>query len=98
MLEILREPHLKARRFYEPLRHPEVGIWMAHGWLWRTDGAGPCILAAAPDFGQHNGEILGGLLGLSDDEQAALAASGITATQPEGVPLASEMPATPSML
>ena len=40
-LEMLHEPHLKARGFYEPLRHPEVGIWMVHGWLWRSDGAGP---------------------------------------------------------
>lgn len=97
-LEMIREPHLKARRFYEPLRHPEVGIWMVHGWLWRTAGAGPCVVAPAPDFGQHNEEILGGLLGLSADEQSALAAAGIIATRPEGVPPASEMPAQPSLI
>lgn len=97
-LELIREPHLAARRFYEPLRHPEVGLWMVHGWLWRTSGAGPCVLAPAPDFGQHNDEILGGLLGLSAEEQAALADAGITATQPQGVPPASQMPAQPSLL
>ena len=98
MLEVLRDPHLKERGFYEPLRHPEVGIWSVHGWLWRADGAGPCILGPAPDFGQHNAEVLGGLLGLSEDEQSALEAAGVIASQPEGVPLASEMPPTPSML
>ena len=97
-LELIREPHLAARRFYEPLRHPEVGLWMVHGWLWRTSGAGPCVLAPAPDFGQHNDEILGGLLGLSAEEQAALADAGITAIQPEGVPPASQMSAQPSLL
>ena len=93
---INEEPHLKARGFYEPLRHPEVGIWMVHGWLWRTGGAGPCVLAPAPDFGQHNAEILGGLLGISDAEQQALADAGIIARQPAGIPVASEMPPLPS--
>ncbi len=97
-LEVIRDPHLAARRYYEPLRHPEVGIWMVHGWLWRTAGAGPCVLAPAPDFGQHNEEILGGLLGLSSAEQAALQTAGITATQPSGVPLSSEMPPQPSLI
>ena len=97
-LELIREPHLRERRFYEPLRHPEVGLWMVHGWLWRTSGAGPCVLAPAPDFGQHNEEILGGLLGLSANEQAALANAGITATQPQGIPPASQMPAQPSLI
>lgn len=97
-LELIREPHLRERRFYEPLRHPEVGLWMVHGWLWRTSGAGPCVLAPAPDFGQHNEEILGGLLGLSPEEQSALANAGITATQPQGIPPASQMPAQPSLI
>ena len=91
-----QDPHFKARRFYEPLRHPEVGIWMVHGWLWRTSGAGPCVLAPAPDFGQHNDEILGGLLDLSDAEQQVLADAGITAQRPQGIPDASEMPPIPS--
>ena len=97
-LEVIRDPHLKARGYYEPLRHPEVGIWNVHGWLWRTAGAGPCVLAPAPDFGQHNHEILGGLLNLSAEEQAALKAAGVTATHPEGIPPASQMPAQPSLI
>ena len=98
-LELLRDPaHLRARGFYEPLRHPEVGIWMVHGWLWRSSGAGPCVLAPAPDFGQHNSDILGGLLGLSEAEQSALAAAGVIAQAPLGVPPASEMPPQPSLI
>ncbi len=91
-----QDPQFKARGFYEPLRHPEVGIWMVHGWLWRSSGAGPCVLSPAPDFGQHNAEILGGLLGLPESEQQALADAGVTATRPTGIPVASEMPPLPS--
>ena len=80
------------------MRHPEVGIWKIHGWLWRASGAGPCVVAAAPDFGMHNEEILGGLLGLSEQEQAALAEAGVTATAPVGVPFASEMEPQPSLI
>ena len=69
---------------------------MVHGWLWRTSGSGPCVLAPAPDFGQHNGEILGGLLGLSDAEQVSLAQAGVIAERPEGILDASEMPPMPS--
>ncbi len=98
MLEMMHEPHLKARGFYEPLRHPEVGIWQVHGWLWRADGAGPCVVAPAPDFGAHNEEILGGLLGLSRTEQDALAAEGVIADRPANTSPASEFPATPSLL
>ena len=96
--EVIRDPHLQARRYYEPVRHPEVGIWMIHGWLWRASGAGPCVVAPAPDFGMHNEEILGGLLGLSEQEQAALAEAGVTATAPVGVPFASEMEPQPSLI
>ena len=97
-LEVIRDPHLQARRYYEPVRHPEVGIWNIHGWLWRASGAGPCVVAPAPDFGMHNEEILGGLLGLSEQEQAALAEAGVTATAPVGVPFASEMEPQPSLI
>ena len=36
----------------------------------------------APTLGQHNHEVLGGLLGLSDDELAALEEEGVIATKP----------------
>jgi crotonobetainyl-CoA:carnitine CoA-transferase CaiB-like acyl-CoA transferase len=36
----------------------------------------------APAFGEHNGYVLGELLGLSGEEIAALEAEGITGTVP----------------
>ena len=58
----------------------------------------PASSPPAPDFGMHNEEILGGLLGLSEQEQAALAEAGVTATAPVGVPFASEMEPQPSLI
>ena len=38
----------------------------------------------APVVGEHNDEVLGGLLGLSTDDMAALAAAGIIGDRPAG--------------
>jgi crotonobetainyl-CoA:carnitine CoA-transferase CaiB-like acyl-CoA transferase len=42
------------------------------------------ITRHAPTLGEHNREVLGGELGLSDDELAALEASGLIGTRPVG--------------
>ncbi|TWA98916.1 hypothetical protein FBZ96_105595 [Bradyrhizobium stylosanthis] len=45
------------------------------------DGAGPfAVRTAAPALGEHNGEVLSGLLGLSCAEIAQLASEGIIGT------------------
>ncbi|MEE8305134.1 MAG: hypothetical protein V3S24_22155 [Candidatus Tectomicrobia bacterium] len=41
-----------------------------------------CLWAPAPLLGQHNGEVLGGLLGLSAEDMAEFSARGITGRTP----------------
>jgi crotonobetainyl-CoA:carnitine CoA-transferase CaiB-like acyl-CoA transferase len=84
--ELLEDPQLAARGFYEPIAHPAVGEWRTHGWEWRAQGSGRCVRSPAPGFGQHNAEVLGGELGLSDAELAALEAEAVISREPFGVP------------
>ena len=86
MGELLVDPQLASRGFYETVSHPAAGSWRCHGWVWREPGAGPCLRRRAPDFGEGNREILGGELGLSPAELARLEAAGVVAGRPVGVP------------
>ena len=80
--ELLEDPHLKERGAWTMLdrdfvgRHPNVTA------PYRLAG-GPCGIAwPAPTLGQHNRQVLGGLLGLTDAELAALERDGIIGSRP----------------
>jgi crotonobetainyl-CoA:carnitine CoA-transferase CaiB-like acyl-CoA transferase len=51
---------------------------------FRFDGVTRWLRRAAPTLGQHNADVLGGELGLSDAELGALAAAGIIGETPLG--------------
>src|SRR6185295_16825445 len=84
--EVDRNPHLRARGFFETVTHPIVGTHDYPGLPMRFS-AGPTrwFRAPAPMLGQHNDEILRGLLGLGDAEIAALRADGIIGDRPSGL-------------
>jgi crotonobetainyl-CoA:carnitine CoA-transferase CaiB-like acyl-CoA transferase len=84
--ELIENPQLRARGFYERVSHPAGGEWWMHGWEWRPAGAGRCVRALAPDFGADNDAVLRELAELSDREIAALYADGVIASTPIGVP------------
>lgn len=56
--------------------HPGFGIWI-DGAPWEFAHLAPRILERSPMLGEHNEEILGGLLGKSQDEIAELVAAGV---------------------
>jgi crotonobetainyl-CoA:carnitine CoA-transferase CaiB-like acyl-CoA transferase len=49
---------------------------------WRFLEANPQLRRHAPLFGEHNREVLGGVLGLSDQELAALEADRVIGDRP----------------
>jgi crotonobetainyl-CoA:carnitine CoA-transferase CaiB-like acyl-CoA transferase len=80
--EVFDDPHLRARGFYESVSHAVAGAWEVEGPHWRFSESPAHIRLPAPAFGEHNGYVLRELLGLSEEEIAALEAQGVTGSTP----------------
>jgi benzylsuccinate CoA-transferase BbsF subunit len=74
--DLQHDPQLQHRRFFRPLQHPEMGEVPYEGHQFRIAGydSGPRL--PAPCLGEHSIEVLRDLLGMDDDEIAAVAAGG----------------------
>ena len=80
-MELLRDPQLRARGFIQEVDRAFIGRHPQPSMPFR-EGAKPFpIRSAPPTLGQHNQEILGGLLGLSDAEIDQLTRDGIIGTE-----------------
>ncbi len=75
-------PQHAARGFFEELEHPVVGRQPVPGVPFRYASVPRWLARPAPTLGQHNREVLGGLLGLDDAELARLEAAGVIGTRP----------------
>ena len=74
--DLLASRHLRERGFFRTVDHPHAGAFEYAGppaHLPRT----PPELRPAPRLGQHNADVLGGVLGLSGAERARLSAAGV---------------------
>ncbi|MCY4136004.1 MAG: CoA transferase [bacterium] len=84
--EIGDHPQLRTRSFIEPIQHPVCGEVSAASLPFRFETSpGPWTTTPAPTLGQHNHEVLGGELGLSDEELTELEAKGVIGTRPAGL-------------
>jgi crotonobetainyl-CoA:carnitine CoA-transferase CaiB-like acyl-CoA transferase len=81
-VDIHTDPHLEARGFWVELPHPKMPVWKQPRSAWQLREAGPTPRRHAPLFGEHNDEILRGLLGLGDAEMAELERSQVIANAP----------------
>lgn len=59
------------------IEHPVIGKMKVNGNPIKLMDTMPSIRRAAPTLGQHNREILGGLLGLSDEDIQRCEAEGV---------------------
>jgi crotonobetainyl-CoA:carnitine CoA-transferase CaiB-like acyl-CoA transferase len=81
--ELLLDPHFRERHHFDLVDHPVLGRRPVPRHLAaRFDRFKPRVDSAAPLLGQHNREVLQGILGLSDEELTSLEAEGVIGTTP----------------
>ena len=81
-----RNPQIRTRGFFEDVTHPVVGTHPIPAFPVLF-GRQPTKRFArpAPLLGEHNTEVLCGLLGLTADELDALTERGLIGTRPLGI-------------
>lgn len=90
--QLLADPHFRQRGFFEAVDHsndpcsenPGLGRKEYVGRGWKMAAADIKIRAGAPTLGEANGYVLGGLLGLDQEETQRLHQQGIIGTKPVG--------------
>jgi crotonobetainyl-CoA:carnitine CoA-transferase CaiB-like acyl-CoA transferase len=76
--EVVESPQLKSRGYWQSVEHPEIGRSFDYPGPFAKFSATPIAYRRRPPtVGEHNREILGGELGLSDERLAQLAREGI---------------------
>ena len=81
--EIVSDNHLNDRGYFVPVRHPVAGTHAFPGFAWRFEKTPGATTRAAPLFGEHNREVFGDLLGLSEAAVQELYALGVSGDHPE---------------
>jgi benzylsuccinate CoA-transferase BbsF subunit len=82
--ETLVDAHLEARGFWDVVVHPERWTYKQVTPPWRLSKSPRRVTTPAPTLGEHNHYVLSDLLGLAEQEIAALTAQGIIGTRPAG--------------
>lgn len=84
--ELLGDPQLLARGFWETIDHPVAGTFLCTGMPFAFRGRPRCWLRRVPPlYGQHTDEVLKGMLGRDEHDLAALRAAGATSARPAGL-------------
>jgi crotonobetainyl-CoA:carnitine CoA-transferase CaiB-like acyl-CoA transferase len=76
-LDLLDDPHLKARGFWQWIERAYVGRHPQPSPPYRVEDAPIAVRTPAATLGQYNDEVLGGLLGLSKAEMERLARDSV---------------------
>ncbi len=73
----MNDPHYQARGTITSVPDDKIGPVKMAGVVPKFPGMAEQPIAPAPDLGQHNEEVYGGLLGLSVERLADLAEKGV---------------------
>jgi crotonobetainyl-CoA:carnitine CoA-transferase CaiB-like acyl-CoA transferase len=80
--EFFNDTQLLSREFFVPLFHPACGIHLYPGTAAKLSRTPSSVRMAAPTLGQHNKEVLGGMLGMTDEQLAQLEKDEVIGTVP----------------
>ncbi len=80
-IDLLNDPQLHARGFIQEIDRAFIGKHPQPSLPFREGDKPLAIRSAPPTLGEHNREILAGLLGLSDLEIEQLARDGVIGTE-----------------
>lgn len=75
--DLLADPHVRARDMIQTVVDPELGAVRMQGVLPPLSLTPGSVRSTGPRLGEHNDEVYGGLLGLSDSERADLRAERV---------------------
>ena len=75
--DLLRDPQLAHRGHFQKLRHVHLGDLEFENYGIRLSENPPALRAPGPNLGEHNLEILGGVLGYDADEIERMVEAGI---------------------
>jgi crotonobetainyl-CoA:carnitine CoA-transferase CaiB-like acyl-CoA transferase len=75
--EVINDRHMHERGMLEEIDHPELGRITVPTSPLRFHGADTVETTPSPTVGQHNADVYGGWLGLSEAEIAELKADGV---------------------
>ncbi len=66
--EMLSDPHVKARNLINDVEHPVMGKKVVLNPSWKLSETPATVKRASPLLGEHNDEVFGGLLGMSEGD------------------------------
>lgn len=82
LAEVFADPQLAARRMRIELEHPQAGAVPLVGSPMHFSRTPVAYRHAPPLLGEHTAEVLGELLGISEQERLQLSAEGVIETAP----------------
>ncbi len=79
---LLEDPHLNERGFWEIQTHRDAGTWRMDGPVWHLSKTPAHIRMSAPCFAEHNDYVFREILGLSAEEIEQLEKEEVTGREP----------------
>jgi crotonobetainyl-CoA:carnitine CoA-transferase CaiB-like acyl-CoA transferase len=80
--DLIRDPHLNTRGFWDTVDNPEAGVYKQVTTPWYLSETPRQQTVPSPGLGEHNDYALKGLLGLTETEVRELEEAEIIGTQP----------------